>query len=102
MNTNTQFCTMKIETQQNSNTVLEIFVLVLIVLIAVSLLVLKHFNILHLNLDVVFEPFVVITLLAHGNKILIYFLLTPLSFTIKLINKVRDSSQNQELNLKQS
>ena len=103
MNTNTQFCTMKIKIQQNSNTVPEIFILIaLIALIALSLLVSKHFNINHLNLDVVFAPFVVITLLAYGNKILIYFLLSPLSFIIKLINKVRDSSQNQELNLKQS
>ena len=100
MNTNTQFCSMKNKTQQNSNTVPEIFIL--IALIALSLLVLKQFNILHLNLDVVFAPFVVITLLAYGNKILIYFLLTPLSFIIILINKVRGSSQKQELNLKQS
>lgn len=100
MNTNTQFCTMKIKTQQNSNTVPEIFIL--IALIALSLLVSKHFNILHLNLDVVFASFVVITLLAHGNKILIYVLLSPLSFTIKLINKARGSYQKQELTLKQS
>lgn len=102
MNTNTQFCSMKNKTQQNSNTVPEIFVLILLGLIALSLLVLKHFNILHLNLDVVFAPFVVITLLAYGNKILIYFLLSPLSFTIKLINKVRGFSQKQELTLTQS
>ena len=102
MNTNTQFCSMQNKTQHNSNTVSGIFLLILGVLITVSLLVLKQFNILHLNLDVVFAPFVVITLLAYGNKILIYFLLTPLSFIIKLINKVRGSSQKQELNLKQS
>lgn len=93
---------MKNQTQQNTNTVSGIFVLILGGLITSILMLLKHFNILNLDFEVVFAPFVVITLLTYGDKLLIYLLVNPISFASKFFNKERVSSQSQQqqLNLK--
>lgn len=99
-----EFCHMKNQSQQNTNTVSGIFVFLLGGLISSSLLLLKYLNILHLNLEVVFAPFVVITLLIYGDKFLINLLLGSLKFFTKSVNKENDSSQTQQqkLTLKQS
>jgi len=94
---------MKTQTQQKTNTVSVIFVSILGGLITSSLLLLKYFNILHLDLEVVLAPFIVITLLTYGDKLLIFLFLSPISFASKQIGKVRRSSQSQQqLTLKKS
>ncbi len=94
MNTNIEICGMKIKTQQNTNTVSGIFVLLPGGLISSGLFLLKHFNILYLDFEVILAPFIVITLLAYGDKLIIYLLISPISFTAKLINKVRNLLNN--------
>ncbi len=103
MNTNTEICNMKNQAQQKSNTMSGIFVLILGGLITSSLMLLEHFNFLNIDLEVVLAPFLVTTLLACGDKLLIFLFLSPISFALKLISKVRCSSQSQhKLILKQS
>ena len=95
MNLCPQFCGMKNQTQKNTNTVSGIFVLLLGFLITSGLYLLKHFNILHLGFDLILAPLVVFTLLAFGDKILIYFLVIPIGFVSKLIDKVQGFSQSK-------
>ncbi len=95
MNLCPQFCDMKNQTQKNTNTVSGIFVLLLGFLITSGLYFLKHFNILHLGYDLVLAPLVVITLLSFGDKLLIYFLVIPIGFVSKLIDRVQGFSQSK-------
>ena len=94
MNTNTQFCSMKNQTQQKTNTVSGIFVLVLGGVITSFLLFLKYFNVF--RLDFVLAPFVVVTLLTQGDKLLIFLFLSPISFASKLISKMSGNNQSQQ------
>lgn len=103
MNINTEFCTMKNKTQQNTNTVSGIFVLIIGVLISSTLLILKHVNVFSLDLEIALAPFVVITLLTYGDKLLVFLFLSPISFTSKQISKLRGTLKSQQqLTLKQS
>jgi hypothetical protein len=103
MNSNIEICNMKTQTHQKTNTVSGIFVLILGGLITTSLMLLKYFNVFNLDLEVVLAPFVVITLLTYGDKLVILLFLSPISLTLKLINKMRGSFQShQQLTLHQS
>ncbi len=103
MNTNTVICNMKNKTQQNNNVLSGIFLLMLVGGVTSILMLLKYFNILHLDLEIVLAPFLVISLLTYGDRLLIFLLLSSISFVSKLINKLRSSSQSQQqLTLKQS
>jgi predicted membrane-bound mannosyltransferase len=85
------------------NTVSGIFALILGGLISSSLMLLKYSKVFNLDLEVVLTPFIVITILTYGDKILIFLFLSPMSFASKLINKERSSSKSQQqLTLKQS
>ncbi len=77
---------MKNQTQQSTNKVSEIFVLILGALITLVLILSKYFNILNLDLEVVFAPLLVFTLLTYGEPLLI-LLISPMGFAFKLINK---------------
>ena len=83
---------MKNQTQHGTNGVSGVFALIVGGLITLILMLLTYFNIFHLDAEVVFAPFIVITLLTYGDKLLIYLLLNPINFVSKLINKTRDSS----------
>ncbi len=96
MNTNAEFCDMKNKPQTNVNTISGIFVLLLGGLITLSLLLLKYAHVFNLDLEVVLAPFVVITLLTYGDKLLIFLFLNPASFVLKLISKVRNSPKSQQ------
>ena len=61
MNTNSEFCSMKNQTQQNIHVASEIFVLILGGLTTSSLMFLGSFGILNLNVEVVLAPFVIIS-----------------------------------------
>lgn len=101
---NAEFCNMKNQKPQNASTISGIFVLLLGGLISSILLLLMYLNILHFNFEVVVSPFVVITLLTYGDKILVNLLIIPFSFFTKSIYKRKESSQTQQkqLTLKQS
>ena len=103
MNTNAEICNMKNQIQQKANTVSGKFVLILGGLASSILILFKYFNIFNLDLEVVLAPFVVVTLLTYGDKLIILLFLSPISFALKLISKVKGSSQSQQqLTLKQS
>ena len=101
MNINTEFCNMKTQTQHNTNKIS--LILIIGGLITSSLFLLNYFNIIYLDLEVVLAPFLVITLLTFGDKLLILLFLSPINFAAKLISKERISSQSQkQITLKQS
>jgi hypothetical protein len=90
---------MKNKTQQKTNTISVIFVLILGGLVTLALLLLRHLNILHLDYEIALAPFIVISLLTFGDKLIIFIFLSPISYASKLLSKTRDSQQ-QQLNLK--
>lgn len=95
---------MKNQIHQSVNTISGLFVVLLGGLITSSLLLLNYFNIFHLDVEIVFAPFIVITLLTYGDKLLVFLFLSPISFASKLIIKIRgfSQSQQQQLSLKKS
>ena len=99
MNSNTQFCSMKNQTQQKTNTVLGISLLLLVGVITLNLFLLKYFNVFRLDLEFVLAPFVVIILLTQGDKLLIFLFLSLISFASKLISKMSGNTQSQQYQL---
>ena len=91
----TKICLMKNKIQESANTISRIFVFILGVLITLVLILLKYFDILHLDFEVAFAPFAVITLLTYGESFLLILVLSPIS----LINKIKSYSQSQKQQL---
>lgn len=91
---NTEFCNMKNQIQQSTNAVSGIFVSILGGLITSGLLLLKYFYFFDLELELVLAPFVVITLLTNGDKLLLILFLSPISLVSKLLIKVRGNTLN--------
>ena len=85
---------MKTRIIQNPNTAPGLLVLISVILITLGLFLLKYLSILDLDFEVIFAPFTVITLLAIGDKILVYLFISPITFAAKLISKVRGSFEN--------
>jgi hypothetical protein len=96
MNIKTEICSMKSQQHQNTSALSGIFILVSGCLITSSLLLLNYHSILQLDLEVILAPFVVVTLLTYGDKFLMLLFLSPINFALKLICKVKDSSQSQQ------
>jgi hypothetical protein len=88
---------MKNHSQQNSKKISGTFTLILGSMISSILLLLNYVNAFNLELEVVLAPFIVISLLAYGDKLLIFLFLNPICFASKLFNKVRDTPSQQQL-----
>ena len=100
MNANIEICDMKNQKQQNMYTISGIFVLIVGGLITLCLLFLKYHNVLNIDIEVVLAPFVIISLLTYGDKLLTFLFLSFICFASKLFKKVRGSQQ--QLTLKES
>jgi hypothetical protein len=80
----TDLCTMKNKIQQNTNALSGIIVGLGILLSSV-LYLFKHFNILDIDFEIILAPFIVITSLAFGDKIIIFFFLNPIGAISKFM-----------------
>jgi len=67
------------------------------------LFLINYVKLIHLGLEVVLSPIVVISLLAYGESLLIYLLLVPISIGGKIINRIYHLSTTvkQKLTFKQ-
>ena len=91
-----EICCMTKQTQHKTDTVSGIFVLILGGLVTLSLMLIKYFNVLNIDLEVVLAPFIVSTLLTYGDKIIFYFLAHLLNFATSSQKKLKDSTQSQQ------
>lgn len=89
---------------QNTKTKGEILVLVFAGLITWGLFLLRYFEIVQIDLDLVVAPFVVVTLLTYAERLLLALFRVPIRFFSKVTRgwkrPVRHSKQR--INLKQS
>lgn len=85
---------MRNQTTQNTKTVSRVYVLIFAGFITIGLFLLKQFDIFHLEFEVVFAPFIAITLLAYGEELIILLLLS-IGFIINLFRRL-----NSKFNLK--
>lgn len=77
-----QLCGMK----NQHNTISGILVLITLGLVA-GLCYLQHTKIVNWDLELVLAPFIVITLLAFGEKLLVYFFILPICSIYRIISK---------------
>ena len=89
----TDLCAMKNQIQQNINVLSGIIVLGFGILLSSILYLLKHFNVLNTDIEIIFAPLIVITSLAFGDKIIIFFFLNPLGVFSKFIESSRSCSK---------
>ncbi len=81
----TDLCTMKNQIQKNIDVLSGIIVLGFGILLSSVLYLLKHFNVLDVDFEIILAPFIVITSLAFGDKIIIFFFLNPIGAISKFI-----------------
>ena len=79
-----QLCGMKNQTQHN--TISRILVFITLGLVA-GLCYLQHTKIVNWDLELILAPFIVIALLAFGEKLLVYFFILPICFIYSIISK---------------
>ena len=85
---------MKNKTIQNANVSLNIFPLILGSLTTIVLFLLRYFQILHLDLEIVLAPFVVTTLLTYGDRLPMILFLFPINFISMAIGKWNAKSKD--------
>lgn len=80
-----QLCGMK--NQNKQNTVSEILVFIMLSLVS-GILYLHHAKIVNWDLELVLAPFIAVTLLAFGDKLILYFCIRPICSIWKITRSV--------------
>ena len=91
-----KFESMKQESQKNTKTLPGIPALILGGLISLGLYLLRYFNILYLDLEIVLAPFIVIALLAYSDKFLLIIFSGPIRFVSKIGSRLKFSSPSSK------
>ena len=78
---------MKDVKQQNTPNVSGAFLLIVGALITLCLLLLKQYNVIYLNFELVFAPFILIALLTYGDKLLMHLVISPTVYVANYFSK---------------
>lgn len=95
---------MEYSIKQNTKTKGEILVLVFAGLITWGLFLLRYFDIVQMDFDLVVAPFVVVALLVYAERLLLALFRIPIRFFSKATREWKhpDRHSKQQINLKQS